>query len=67
MPHSRAMRQGLFELRLKSNEGIGRVFYCNLAGQRIMMLPAFVKNSAKTPAQELKMARDRMKRGASGC
>lgn len=26
MPHSRAMGQGLFELRLKSKEGIGRVF-----------------------------------------
>lgn len=27
MPHSRALGQGLFELRLKSREGIGRVFY----------------------------------------
>ena len=61
MPHSRAMRQGLFELRLKSKEGIGRVLYCTLAGQRIVMLHAFVKKSAKTPAKELKIARDRMK------
>jgi len=61
MPHSRAIGQGLFELRLKSEEGIGRVFYCNLPGQRVMMLHAFVKKSAKTPAKELKNARDRMK------
>ena len=61
MPHSRAMRQGLFELRLQSKEGIGRVFYCNLADRRIMMLHAFMKKSAKTPAKELKIARDRMK------
>jgi phage-related protein len=61
MPHSRAMGQGLFELRLKSKEGIGRVFYCNLPEQRVMMLHAFVKKSAKTPAKELKIARDRMK------
>jgi phage-related protein len=27
MPHSRAMGNGLFELRMKSREGIGRVFY----------------------------------------
>lgn len=60
MPHSRAMGRGLFELRLKSKEGIGRVFYCNLRGQRVMMLHAFVKKSAKTPTQELKIARDRM-------
>jgi phage-related protein len=61
MPHSRAMGHGLFELRLKSKEGIGRVFYCNLPGQRVMILHAFVKKSARTPAKELKIARDRMK------
>jgi phage-related protein len=60
MPHSRAMKQGLFELRLKSKEGIGRVFYCNLSDRRIMMLHALVKKSAKTPSKELKTARDRM-------
>jgi phage-related protein len=61
MPHSRAMGQGLFELRLKSKEGIGRVFYCNLAGQRVMMLHAFTKKTSKTPANELKIARARLK------
>jgi phage-related protein len=61
MPHSRAMGQGLFELRLKAKEGIGRVFYANLPGKRVMMLHAFVKKSAKTPANELKVARDRLK------
>jgi phage-related protein len=61
MPHSRAMGQGLFELRLTSKEGIGRVFYCNIAAQRVMMLHAFVKKSAKTPAKELKIARQRKK------
>ena len=29
--------------------------------QQVMMLHAFVKKSAKTPAKELKIARDRMK------
>jgi phage-related protein len=61
MPHSRAMGQGLFELRLRSKEGIGRVFYCDLPGQRVMMLHAFMKKSVKTPTKELKIARDRMK------
>jgi len=28
MPHSKAMGSGLFELRPKGPEGIGRVFYC---------------------------------------
>ena len=43
MPHSRAMGKGLFELRLKSKEGTGRVFFGILPGQRIMVLHAFVK------------------------
>ncbi len=55
------MGKGLFELRLKSKEGIGRVFCCNLPGQRVMMLHTFVKKSVKTPTQELKVAHDRMK------
>jgi len=27
MPHTRSMGDGFFELRLKSKEGIGRIFY----------------------------------------
>ncbi len=61
MPHSRAMGKGLFELRLKGKEGIGRVFYATLPGRRIMMLHAFVKKSQKTPANELQIARARWK------
>jgi phage-related protein len=61
MPHTRSMGDGLFELRLKAAEGIGRVFYCTLAGSRIMMLHQFVKKSEKTPRKELAIARRRMK------
>ena len=32
MPHTRAMGDGLFELRLKAAEGISRVFFCTLVG-----------------------------------
>lgn len=61
MPHSRALGKGLFELRVKSKEGIGRVFFCTLANRRVMMLHAFVKKSPKTPPKDLKVARNRMK------
>ena len=61
MPHTRAMGKGLFELRMKSSEGIGRVFFGTLPRQRIMMLHAFIKKSTKTPANELKIARARLK------
>ncbi|MBI5279842.1 MAG: type II toxin-antitoxin system RelE/ParE family toxin [Burkholderiales bacterium] len=61
MPHTKAMGSGLFELRLKSGEGIGRVFYCTLVRQRIVMLHQFVKKTEKTPPRELSIARRRMK------
>ncbi len=31
MPHSLPLGKGLFELRMKSTEGIGRVFYASLS------------------------------------
>ena len=61
MPHTRAMGSGLFELRLKSQEGIGRVFYCTLVQHRIVMLHQFVKKTDKTPPKDLAFARKRMK------
>ncbi len=61
MPHTRAMGEGLFELRLKSGEGIARVFYCTLVERRIVMLHQFIKKSDKTPLRELNVARKRMK------
>lgn len=61
MPHTRAMGQGLFELRLKAGEGIARVFYCTLIGRRIVMLRQFIKKSDKTPLKELEITRRRMK------
>lgn len=60
-PHTKAFGSGLFELRLKGAEGIARVFFCTVIGQRIVMLHSFVKKSAKTPAKELEIAEARMK------
>jgi len=61
MPHTRAMSDGLFELRLKAGEGIARVFYCTLVGRRIVMLHHFIKKTDKTPAKALNVARTRKK------
>ena len=61
MPHTRAMGGGLFELRLKGAEGIGRVFYCTMIEKKIMMLHQFIKKTNKTPAKEIVLARKRMK------
>ena len=61
MPHSRAMGGGLFELRPRGREGIGRAFYCFVVSQRVVILHAFVKKTQDTREQELKIARKRMK------
>ena len=61
MPHTRAMGGGLFELRIKAEEGIARVFYCTVVDRRIVFLHQFVKKSDKTPPKELEVARRRMK------
>ena len=61
MPHTKAMGAGLFEVRAKGREGIGRAFYCTLVGERIMILHAIIKKTDKTPARELAKARARQK------
>ena len=66
MPHTKAMGDGLFELRLKAGEGIARVFYCTKIGRRIVMLHQFTKKTEKTPAKELLIARTRMKEVQNG-
>jgi phage-related protein len=66
MPHSRAMGGGLFELRPRGRQGIGRVFYCFMIGQRVMILHAFVKKTEETPDQELKISRKRLKEVPNG-
>ena len=76
MPHTRALGDGLFVLRLKAKEGIGRVFFCMITlpapstdsrlqistgvNRKIVMLHSFVKKSQKTPKKELETARKRL-------
>ena len=60
MPHTRAMGDGLFELRLSAAEGIARVFYCTAIGKQIVMLHQLVKKTQKTPPKDLAIARRRM-------
>ncbi len=61
LPHSRAMGDGLFELRPRGRSGIGRAFYCFLIGRRVVVLHSFIKKTQQTPEKELKLARKRMK------
>lgn len=66
MPYSRAMGNGLFELRPRGREGIRRAFYCFVVGRRVVILHAFVKKTKDTPERELSIARKRMKEIRNG-
>lgn len=61
MPYTRAFGGGLFEIRAKGSEGIGRAFFCCLVGQRVIILHGFIKKTQSTPHQDLELARKRQK------
>ncbi|MDA8431239.1 MAG: type II toxin-antitoxin system RelE/ParE family toxin [Geobacteraceae bacterium] len=61
MPHTRALGDGLFEIRAKAEEGIGRVFFCTMVGRKIIILHSFIKKTDKTPKRELDIALTRQK------
>ena len=60
MPFTRSIEKGLFEIRAKGKEGIGRAFFCTIVDRRIVILHAYIKKTQKAPQKELKIARKRM-------
>ena len=61
MPYTKAMGDGLFEIRARGAEGVGRAFFCCMKGRRIVILHGFVKKTQTTPIKELRLAKQRMK------
>ena len=61
LPHTKAVGKSLFELRVKSKEGIARVFYCTKIDKKIIMLHCIIKKSQKIPEKEIKIALKRAK------
>jgi phage-related protein len=53
LPRSRALRGGLFEMRIGHHEGPFRIIYCFRPGRRIVLLHGFVKRTEQIPAQDL--------------
>ncbi len=66
MPFTKAMGDGLFEIRVKAKEGIGRVFYCTVINKEIVVLHGFIKKTQKTPSKEIKTALKRMQEVKNG-
>ncbi len=61
LPYTKAIGEGLFEIRAKGKEGIGRSFFCTVKGKEIIILHSFIKKSQKIPKKELATARKRLK------
>ena len=59
-PHTAPLGEGLFEIRAKGREGIGRAFFCTVKGREIIILHSFVKKTQRTPRKELEKARRRL-------
>ncbi len=53
-------RRKLFEIRAKGKDGIARVFYCTISGQKIILLHGFIKKTLATPKREIDIAVKRM-------
>lgn len=51
----------LWEMRMKGKDGIARAIYVTAAGERVVVLHAFVKKTQKTPQRALEIARERAK------
>ena len=60
-PYTASMGGGLFEIRAKGKEGIGRSFFCGVKEKDVVILHSFIKKSQKTPRKEIDLARTRMK------
>jgi phage-related protein len=60
-PYTAPMGDGLFEIRAKGREGIGRSLFCMLKDKEIVIVHSFIKKSQTTPKRELNKARKRMK------
>lgn len=58
-PHTRAMGNGLFELRV-GNKDISRTFFAFAIGKKIYILRTFVKKTQKTPPSEIELALKRL-------
>ena len=56
MPHSKHIRNGIYELRTKESSNITRILYFFYVGRKIILTNGFVKKTQKTPKNEIDLA-----------
>lgn len=60
-PHVKHLGGTLWEIRMSGRTGISRAIYVTATGKRVVVVRVFVKKTQKTPAGELRIARERAK------
>lgn len=55
-PHSKPIKNGMFELRIKLGSDISRIFYFFYIGNKIILTNGFIKKTNKTPKSEIDKA-----------
>ncbi len=60
-PHTASLGKGLFEIRAKGREGIGRSIFCSVRDRKLIILHSFVKKTQKIPQKEMDKALKRLK------
>ena len=56
-PHSKAIEDGIFELRAKQGSNITRILYFFIIDKKIILTNGFVKKTQSLPAKELQIAK----------
>jgi phage-related protein len=56
-PYSKAIGNGLFELRIRFANDVMRIFYFFVVGNKIVLTNGFVKKTQKTPPNEITLAK----------
>ncbi|MDR2714761.1 MAG: type II toxin-antitoxin system RelE/ParE family toxin [Coriobacteriales bacterium] len=56
-PFSKAVGEGVFELRVQQGSNNARIFYFFFIGSKIVLTNGFIKKTQKTPPEELSRAK----------
>lgn len=55
-PHTKPLKKGLFELRVKQGNNISRIIYFFFVDRKIILTNGFIKKTQKTPIKEIEIA-----------
>ncbi|MYD59513.1 MAG: type II toxin-antitoxin system RelE/ParE family toxin [Gemmatimonadetes bacterium] len=60
-PYVKHLTGPLWEMRLKSKDGIARALYVTIRDKRVIVVRVFIKKTQKTPRREINLALQRAK------